>query len=327
MRSRTSRGSEWIVRAAGRWQGVWIVAASCMLMSYAVPAEAYWGTEGSLYALSGFGNTEDVNYAPDDRAFFLRTVSAVSTYAGYESSATSTAGASLMLGSLWARTASDFDSTYGWSDARAAAALYDFIQVDIPAGTYPAGVYLTVNGSFTGAIALQGDISTTADVHWEVVLDFGSWDYDRYFDRIQRTASGSYTVNSSHSESIDEPFSVSVEIYPPGYTAPADGSFDVRFRMSMGKPEAVGLTPVWSQSWEGDVTDPTPGGSSSIDMMSTGQITSIEVSGDGTSWDSESGVLFVPEPGQLGGMLSGVALLGALAWRRGRGSIGSGTNG
>jgi hypothetical protein len=89
--------------------------------------------------------------------------------------------------------------------------------------------------------------------------------------------------------------------------------------MSIGLAEVTSPPRVWSYAFEGDwENDPFPSGSSDIDMLSTGEITSISVSGDGTSWESESGVLLVPEPSQTSAMLAGVALLAHLERRRRR---------
>ena len=296
-----------------RWAA--IALACVVVLGLTSSAQAYWGTRGYASA-SASSEYEESSYGPAARPAFYRSFSVHQTVTDFESSAVVTHGASLALGLVWVQAVGESTSLYGVGDARSSAALYDFIEVSIPAGTYPAGVSLTVTGAFTGTVDLTGDILTTSDVRWNAVLELDSFTEDSISDRWQHAASTDYD-DDSLSLLINEPFSLSVQIYPPGYSAGSAYVFPVRLYMGIGWPDAPSPQPVRAQSYEGNAADTTPGGESDIDMLATGAITGVEVTGAGVTWDSESGLLLVPEPGMPALLWAGVAYLGWLARRVG----------
>lgn len=301
-------------RMASR-MGIMLSVILAVTAGMAAPASAYWGTKGYAGARATFVAWDESSYPSAERIFFNRSVSTVQTLPDYASSSDATHGASLPAGVIWVRTRAEHEALYGDADARASAVLFDFLYVDVPAGTYPAGVYLTVDGAFQGQIDLRGDSRTTADVHWQAVLEASSFEEDSVFGRIQLAASESLVVNAVRQETIDDPFSLTVELYPPGSTVVSGYVFPVRLYMSIGDPESISLGEIRSVSFEGDLTTTTPGGESKIDMLSTGSITSISVVGEGVTWESESGVL-LPEPDTTLSLAIGGAALALVVRRR-----------
>ncbi len=291
------------------------IALSCLLVSgWASSAEAFWGTRGYAFISASGLAGEESSYGPSARPAFYRSLTTRQTLPDFESSAFAAHGASLALGLIWVQAVGESMSLYGRGDARSSAALYDFIEVSIPAGTYPGGVSLTVTGAFTGMIDLTGDIGTTSDVRWDAALELDSFTIDTVSERWQHTASADIN-DDSLSLPIDEPFSLSVEIYPPGYSAASPYVFPVRFYMGIGWPDAPSPLPVRAESAESNGADTTPGGRSDIDMLTTGAITGIEVTGPGVTWDSESGLLLLPEPGMSTMLCAAVGWLGWLGRR------------
>jgi len=301
-------------RAAVRAGSILLVALGLMLCPIA-PASAFWGTRGYAGARATFAAWDESIYQTDERIFFNRAVSASQTMTDFASSADATHGASLAAGLLWVHTRAEHEDRYGDADARASAALFDFIYLDVPAGFYPAGISLSIDGRFTGQVDVRGDLQTTADVHWQAVLELNTSEEDSVFGRVQLSASDSPTVDGTRQQSIDEPFGLTVELYPPGSTVDTGFVIPVRYYMSLGDNEDLSLGTVRSISFEGDVTSPTPGGEATIDMLSTAAITSITVVGDGVTWESESGVL-LPEPGIALSLFVGGMSVALLARRR-----------
>lgn len=281
-------------------------------------ADAVWGTKGYASARATFVPVEESYFVEAERIFFFRGLTTVQSMTDFQSAAVATHGANMPLGLLWARSWALHADRYGDADARSSASLRDTLLIDVPAGFYPAGVALTVTGYIGGNIDLWGDANTTAHANWEVKLDLTSSEKDKFFGSVDYAASNSVYVNDELHVVIDEPFSVTVVVYPPGYTATSDWVFPALLNFTLGLPQDVSLGEVRSVSYEGDVGgDPAPYGESSIDMLTTGAITSIDVTGDGVTWTSESGALLVPEPGFAPSLGAGVGLLAVIGrrWR------------
>lgn len=160
-----------------------LAATACI----SAPASAYWGTKGYAGARATFAAWDESSDSSAERIFFNQSVSRVQTLSGYASSADATHRANLAAGVLWVRTRAEHEDLYGDADARASAVLFDFLYIDVPAGSYPDGVYVTVDGAFQGQIDLRGDSRTTADVHFEARGKMGS----------PRGGSGAYAENCS----------------------------------------------------------------------------------------------------------------------------------
>jgi hypothetical protein len=285
---------------------VWVVVL--LLLALPLQADAFWGTKGNANAFHNWEGTKNLPFYYAEAPFFFGSISNSSVVPDYEGHSRATAGVNMDLGLLWVATQAQHRSDHAAVLGTANAVLYDDIWIHVTAGTYPAGVFATVEGRFTGTIDLSGDTNTWVQANWEVVF----WN-QVHFDSIELHASPSWDVNGTVHHVFDDPFSLTIMIVGPGTVVYEDIMTPVGFSMAIGWPQTGGGGAAASNSQEGDWLGAPPYfGEASLDMLSTGRLESVEVT-EGQGWSSSSGVLLVPEPGALTCLASGVALLPLLA--------------